>query len=180
MLETFNKILATLTLLSHVGIVIFCGLWILRSYFNKKFSWFEKIFSLIQKSSLLLAFFVTLFSVAMSLFYSEVLYLPPCSMCWYQRIFIFSQFFVFGMATYNKDKAIADYSILLSTGGAGFAVYHILLQNGMKLSAPCSIDALVSCSEKLFSYYGYITIPVMSLTAFGMLLILMGVLKDKK
>jgi general stress protein CsbA len=44
--------------------------------------------------------------------------------------------------------------------------YHILLQQGLlpEAVAPCTIGA--SCTVKYTGYFGFITIPVMSLTAF--------------
>lgn len=179
-LEVLNKTLAVLTLLSHIGIGFFVFGWIFSRYFKAKFPFFKKFFSVVQKNSLVLAFIVVTFSTFLSLFYSEVMHLAPCSMCWYQRIFMFSQVFLLGMAEYNKDKNIADYSLFLSVVGGGVAIYHILLQNGLNLYTPCSVNAVVSCSEKYFNYFGYITIPVMSLTAFVMVIILMLALKDKK
>jgi len=178
--EILNKTLAILTLLSHIGIGIFLLGWIFTRFFKAKIPFFKTFFSWVQKNSVILAFTVVTFSTFLSLFYSEVIHLPPCSMCWYQRIFMFSQVFILGMAEYNKDKGVADYSLLLSLVGGGVAIYHIMLQSGIELYAPCSVNAVVSCSEQYFNYFGYITIPVMSLTAFVMVVILMLALKEKK
>ncbi len=179
-LELLNTILSILTLISHIGIILFIVTYSYSFFSKKKFLFFEKIKTLIITNGLLLGFLIAIVSTALSLFYSEILHLPPCSMCWYQRIFLFSQVFILGMAYTKKDRKIADYSILLSLIGVFLAIYHILLQNGISLYTPCSVGALVSCSEKLFAYYGYITIPVMSLTSFVLLGITMYLIKEKK
>lgn len=179
-IDLLNKVLSTLTLAAHIGIVLFIIMYSYSFFSKKKLLFFEKIKTLIATNGLMLGFLVASISTALSLFYSEILHLPPCSMCWYQRIFIFPQVFLLGMAYVKKDKKIADYSILLSLVGTFFAIYHILLQNNISLYTPCSVGALVSCSEKLFTSYGYITIPVMSLTSFVLLSITMYFVKEKK
>lgn len=179
-IDLLNKILSTLTLGAHIGIVLFITLYLVSHFSKKKLLFFEKIKTLTATNGLMLGFLVAIISTALSLFYSEILHLPPCSMCWYQRIFIFPQVFILGMAYVKKDQKIADYSIFLALVGALLAIYHILLQNGISLYTPCSVGALVSCSEKLFTYYGYITLPVMSLTSFVLLGIAMYLVKEKK
>ena len=173
--------MSVLTLASHIGLGLFFILLILHNFTKISFPFFGKFISFLKKNFLALAFTVATFSTITSLFYSEIAHLPACSMCWYQRIFLFPQVFLFGMALYKKDNHIIDYGILLSIVGILLASYHILLQNGVKLYTPCSVNTtLVSCSDQLFSYFGYITIPVMSLTAFVMILILLILARQKR
>lgn len=179
--DTLNQILGVLTLASHIGLGIFFILLLIQSYTKKQIPFFGKFVLFLKKNFLAFAFTVATFSTITSLFYSEIAHLPACSMCWYQRIFLFPQVFLLGMALYKKDNHIIDYGILLSLVGALLAIYHILLQNGVKLYTPCSVNTtLVSCSDQLFSYFGYITIPVMSLTAFVMILILLILARQKR
>lgn len=175
-----NKTLATLTLVGHIGLGVFLLFSVLSYYFKIKIPTYEKLLTFLRTNALFLAFLTTIFATFMSLFYSEVAHVPPCPFCWYQRIFMFSQAVLFAIAYHKRDEHIADYSIALSGFGIFFALYHILLQSGINLYTPCQIGSLVSCSEKLFSYYGYITMPVMSLTAFVGLVILMVIIKQRK
>lgn len=66
----------------------------------------------------------------------------------------------------RKDKHLPFYVLPLSILGWFVAFYHVLLQKGIlpEAIAPCSIGA--SCLTKYTGYFGFITIPVMSLTAF--------------
>lgn len=57
----------------------------------------------------------------------------------------------------------------MSIFGLLIAAYHVLLQNGVlpEAVAPCVLGA--SCKAKYTGYFGFITIPVMSLTAFSII-----------
>jgi disulfide bond formation protein DsbB len=66
----------------------------------------------------------------------------------------------------RKDTKLYQYVLPMSVLGFCISLYHILLQNGIlpEAIAPCTIGA--SCTVKYTGYFGFITIPVMSFTAF--------------
>ncbi|MBI2022668.1 disulfide bond formation protein B [Candidatus Daviesbacteria bacterium] len=136
------------------------------------------LISLIKKFALKFSFIIALASMAGSLYYSEIRGFTPCNLCWYQRIFMYPLVFILAMAIYKKDNKIADYGILLSAIGALIAGYQYLLQLGIAPKITCSAAGLsVSCANKIISQFGYITFPMMSLTAFLAIAILLSVLK---
>ena len=125
---------------------------------------------IISAYGLLFAFVVVATATLGSLFYSEIAGFEPCKLCWFQRIFMYPQLILLGMAFWKKDKNIGNYGIVLSGLGAIIAVYHYLLQIGLVPSIACSaIGYSVSCSQRFIMNFGYITIPMMSLTAFLMI-----------
>lgn len=177
--EILNKFLATLTLIGDIGLVLFLIVSLVLFAFHKKNKPFEKLLTFASKNVLLFGFLITIFGSVCSLFYSEVANLPPCSLCWYQRLFLFPQTILFGIAYVRKDKAILDYALSLTLVGTLIAAYHVFVQMGFALPVPCSVNSLVSCATKDFEYFGYITIPMMSLTAFAGLLTLICIGKKK-
>lgn len=127
-------------------------------------------FEIIGKYGLLFSFIVAATATLGSLFYSEIAGFEPCKLCWFQRIFMYPQSILLGMAFWKKDKNIVNYGIVLSGLGALIALYHYLLQLGLVPSIDCSaIGYSVSCSQRFVMNFGYITIPMMSLTAFLMI-----------
>ncbi|OGF23898.1 hypothetical protein A3H66_01205 [Candidatus Falkowbacteria bacterium RIFCSPLOWO2_02_FULL_45_21] len=117
-----------------------------------------------------------------SLFYPEIAQYAVCRLCWYQRIFMYPQAILLGLAAWRQDKNIALYSIILSAFGALIAAYHYYIQLSGALAAVPSCSAVgysVSCSERFIMQFGYITIPLMSLTAFLMIILIM-VLQKKR
>lgn len=108
-----------------------------------------------------------------SLFYSDIMGRTPCLLCWYQRILMYPQSIMYLIAIAKNDLSIKTYGLALSFIGAGIAFYHYLLQFNIVTVEMCSaVGYSVSCSERFAATYGYITLPLMSLTAFGMLIVL--------
>ena len=122
-----------------------------------------------------LAFIVSLSALIGSVIYSDIIGFAPCNLCWIQRIFIYPQAFLFGLAWWKKDTKIIDYTLLLAVVGLVFALYHKSVEITGNSLIPCS--AAVSCSKVYVNIFDYITIPVMSITT---LLVLIGLMLIKK
>ncbi|PIP69180.1 hypothetical protein CO033_02535 [Candidatus Nomurabacteria bacterium CG_4_9_14_0_2_um_filter_32_10] len=130
----------------------------------------NRYLSFIKKNFIILAFFLLFFSVLFSLFYSEILNYAPCFHCWIQRIFLFPQMFLFGIAWFRKDKNVFWYSIFLLLVGMLDALYLNYIYYFNPNSAPCDASG-VSCVKRLVSEFGgYISIPMFSFTIFFVLM----------
>lgn len=126
-----------------------------------------------KKNAVLIAWVITIFATAGSLFYSEILKLPPCVLCWYQRIFMYPLVLIIGVGMVKKDKIMPLYALLMSGVGGAIALFHYLLQMSIipDSLAPCVQG--ISCTSRLIEYFGFITIPFMSLAAFVAVFVLM-------
>lgn len=102
-----------------------------------------------------------------SLFFSEVMDLAPCSLCWYQRVFMFPLVIVLFMGLFPFDSKVARYALPLSAAGTLVALYHVLVQSGVvpESATPCSKG--VSCADVDLLVFGFASIPMLSLLAFG-------------
>lgn len=111
-----------------------------------------------------------------SLYFSEVLNLQPCMLCWWQRIFMYPFVVIMSVAILRKDRNIAYYVLPLSLLGTFTGFYHSLLQWGIikETVLDCSANAAVSCSNAQINWFGFMTIPFMSFMAFAVISILMG------
>ncbi|MDG2306500.1 MAG: disulfide bond formation protein B [Candidatus Binatia bacterium] len=111
-----------------------------------------------------------------SLFFSEVMELPPCSLCWAQRIFMFPLAIILLVGLVPFDPGVVRYALPLAATGGVIALYHLLLQVGVipESAAPCRHG--VSCSEAQLDVLGFLSIPMLSLVVFssvtGLLLLL--------
>jgi disulfide bond formation protein DsbB len=66
-----------------------------------------------------------------------------------------------------SDYRIARYLLPLPVVGACIAVYQILIEQGVvKQTQACLISAPGGCATKWTDTFGYLTIPVLTLTAF--------------
>jgi len=65
-----------------------------------------------------LATAVALVTTLGSLYYSEVAGYPPCTLCWYQRIAIYPQVIVLGVAALRRDRQVWRTAVPLAAVGA--------------------------------------------------------------
>ena len=123
---------------------------------------------------LLLAWLCAVGSTLGSLFFSEVMDLEPCVLCWYQRIAMFPLVMVLGIGVYRQDLNSATYAFPLAVVGWLAAGYHWLVYSGFvpKDLQPCGKGP--SCAEVDLRLVGFLTIPLMSLLAFSLIIILLA------
>ncbi|MDD4761481.1 MAG: disulfide bond formation protein B [Candidatus Pacebacteria bacterium] len=135
-----------------------------------------------KRNALWFSFFISLTAMLGSLFYSEIAGYEPCVLCWYQRILMYPQTFIIFLALIKKEgKKIADYVITLSAIGSVIAAFNYYLQAKGAGSFACStVGYSIDCSETFFMTFGYITIPLMALTAFLLIIVSMFSLKIKE
>jgi disulfide bond formation protein DsbB len=114
-----------------------------------------------------------------SLFFSEIMEFPPCSLCWYQRIFMFPLVFILLAGLFPFDKNIIKYALPMALTGWGFAFYHYLVYSKIipKSLQPCAQG--VSCSETYLDLFGFLTIPMLSLISFSTIVTFLLILKRR-
>jgi disulfide bond formation protein DsbB len=157
-----TELLSLLTVVGH-GLIVMTGVLLILLRGQKWPHWLVTI----GKNGLWFALIVALLAMGGSLLYSDVIGLEPCMLCWYQRILMYPQVILLALANVRKDAKIVLYSLPLALIGAAISMYHYTLQLGVNPYAPCeAIGYSVSCSDRFILNYGYITIPMMALTAF--------------
>lgn len=146
-------------------------------YFYRK----DKIVYLANKYGYTMAFLISLVSVVGSLYFSEVALWEPCTLCWFQRIAMYPIVVILAIGIWKQDMAAKTYSIVLAVFGLIISFYQIYLQVasslGNSLGAFCGVIGAADCSEIYMLEFGYITFPVISATAF---LIIIAVLSIKR
>lgn len=98
-----------------------------------------------------------------SLYYSEIAGYPPCTLCWYQRIAVYPQVVVLGVAAWRRDRSVWLPSGLLATVGVAISTWHVVLERNPALAGPC--DPSNPCTLKWVEEFGVLTIPTMALIA---------------
>ena len=113
-----------------------------------------------------LALVIALVSTAGSLYFSEIMKLPPCALCWYQRIFMYPLVVIISVGVWKKDKNLPYFILPLSIIGILISFYQNLLYYNIipESTSPCILG--ISCTTRQIEWFGFITIPLMSLTAF--------------
>ena len=135
----------------------------------------------IKKYLLHIAWLQAFVATVGSLYFSEVLKLPPCILCWYQRIAMYPLVLIIAVGMMRKDKNMPCYGLPLAIAGLLIAIYQNLLYYNIipESTAPCTLG--ISCTTKYFEWFGFITIPFLSLLAFVVIIVCLAVsLKTSK
>ena len=120
-----------------------------------------------------LAWLVAAVSTLGALFLGEVMNLPVCVLCWYQRIFMFPLALILSIGLFPFDRNVVRYALPLALLGACFAIYHQLLIARIIPAPlkPCTQG--VPCTETVIQWFGFVTIPLLSVAAFSSIVVLL-------
>ena len=174
-----NKVLAIFTVAGDVFIIVFIVAFLLKLLWDDK-RLYDKIADFFYKRGLFLGFLIAASTVVGSLYYSDIAGFEPCKLCWLQRIFLYPQAIILALALWFKDRGVAVYSLWLSAIGIIIAIDQNLLQFLNVSLIPCSSAVTAACNKLYVYEFNYVTIPVMSFTAFALLIIIMWFAREKK
>lgn len=166
--------LAALAILSQVAAVLVAGAIVAavvspRARSALVGSWFT-----LGRQSVWLAWLVAATATGGSLYFSEIADYVPCRLCWFQRICMYPLVVILLVGALLRDRRVSLYAAVFPLVGAAVSIYHIYIEvNPDKEGAACR--AGVPCSTRWIDEFGYVTIPVMALSAFALIAVLMVV-----
>lgn len=174
--SNLNYLLALGTVALQVLAAVLLVVFVLR----KKVPVLNDIAVQIGNFGLLGTFLVALVASGMTLYY-ESLGFEPCPLCWWQRIALYPEIVLLGMALWREKyrAAAVDFAIVLSILGAGVALYHHALQMLPGSGLPCPATG-VSCAQRIFFEFGYVTYPLMALSAFVFLIATLLIVRSQR
>ncbi len=132
----------------------------------------------LAKNILYIAWIQSIAATLGSLYYSEIQHFTPCPLCWYQRIFMYPLVLILPIGILQKDTKVYQYVLPLSIIGWLIALYQILLQGGILPETVKLCTVGISCATKYTIYFGFITIPMMSLIIFTGIIVCMSVYRN--
>ncbi len=158
--------IALLNIPIGIGIIALdiAALWLLVAFFTKRAPLF------VTTNAMMLAFALSLVAALGTLYYSEIVGVLPCKLCWYQRSLLYPQILVFAYGLIRKEVRAFTIGIVLSSLGLVVALYHISLPL-FTSSIFCSTESEL-CLIQTIKIFGVITIPMMSASTSFMLLML--------
>lgn len=108
-----------------------------------------------------------------ALFFGEVMQIPPCVLCWYQRICMFPLVLILPAGLFPLDLKVVRYALPLAAIGWLFAAFHVLLVAGVipESMKPCTEG--VPCSQQFITWFGFVTIPLLAAVAFSIIIALL-------
>ena len=119
-----------------------------------------------HQSILFFTWIVSIIATISSLSFSIINHWIPCSLCWYQRIFMYPIVFIIGIAFYKNKIKDVIYVLPLSLIGMCISIYHILIQKVPALKETVTQCGPVPCTGDYLNWFGFITIPMLAFVAF--------------
>jgi disulfide bond formation protein DsbB len=177
MLDELIFYIHDINLLYSVGGLLLLGatLVLLYDYYCNKGVWFR---TYLVNYTWLLIIGLTWGGVATTLLYSEVFGFVPCSLCWLQRVALYSQALMSVAAWHVRDHVLFPlYGMVLSGFGIVVAVYQYIYQaipDEVRESGalPCLADGSADCSKTVMEVFGFVTFPFLSAVIFAFLFVL--------
>ena len=107
-------------------------------------------------------------ATAASLFFSNVMKVPVCELCWYQRIALYPLIVIIGIGLFPWNPGMLRTAGALTAIGWLISVFHLLLIAGLipESARPCVQG--IPCSETHFYLFGLLNIPTLSLLTFSL------------
>jgi disulfide bond formation protein DsbB len=128
----------------------------------------SKLSDFLDRYSLYLALLTAWVATLGSLYFSWVAGYVPCELCWYQRILMYPLTLILAVGLWRSDENLTWLILPFSLFGLGIAGYHNLLEK-TDLFPAHACTAGVSCTTLWINWFGFITIPFLSLTAFTLI-----------
>lgn len=157
--QLYTNVLAGLMIASWAGVLLFWIIWFIewkQHHLRKFLSEWTPVFLIL----------FPLAGIIGSLMYSWGFGLPACDLCWWQRIFMYP-LFIYGVIQYFEKKHNWLFPAIMSTLGLLIGIYNYLLQRGvLGHSVLCNGKGLVDCAKIDVQAFGFVTIPLLSLTFF--------------
>lgn len=112
-----------------------------------------------------LALVVAAVATSGSLWFSEVARFVPCTLCWWQRGLMYPLVPLLAAAWIAGRAWLRHLCLGLAAAGSVVAAYHVALERWPSIEVT-SCSATSACTVRWVEELGYVTIPVMSLSAF--------------
>ena len=108
-----------------------------------------------------------------SLFFSEVMGVPVCVLCWYQRIAMYPLVVILAIGLFPFDPRVVRYAFAFVVIGWLLSFYQLLLIAGVipERMQPCVQG--IPCSETHIQVLGFFNIPSLSLVTFSIVSLLL-------
>lgn len=164
-----SRLLVIGTLITHVLLLV--GLVVSLSSPKKKR---QDIVKEIATHAPTLAWIIALGATLGSLFYSNIAGFEPCLLCWWQRALLYPLAVIYTLAYIQRKHTILPYGLILTIPGIILSLYHCYIEWGGTPLIPCdALSGAATCARRYVFEFGYISIPMMALTTFVILTIVL-------
>lgn len=119
-----------------------------------------------SKINLFVAWAMSLMATLASIYFIEIVGNPAATLCWFERMLVFSVFVLLTVAIVRKDTNVRFYIAPLVVMGAISATFQQLVHWDVITVAGDTCSTSIACVTKFFELFGFITQATLCLTAF--------------
>ena len=104
-----------------------------------------------------------------SLFFSEVMDVPVCELCWYQRVALYPLVVILAFGLFPYDPRVLRIASVFVAAGWLIGLFQLLVIAGV---IPESIQPCVQgipCSDTHVALFGFLNIPTLSFLTFSLI-----------
>lgn len=165
----FTKVLAWSTLVGNLFTVF-----VIFAHVGMK-NTFRTVTNFLSTYALRLGFLIAFAATFGSLAYAQVTGYPACILCWMQRIFMYPEVALFGLALWRNDRSVLPYTLFLAVLGGAVSLYNwikdmLAMYTNYSLACPV-VPGLPSCDRIYIHEFGYVTIAMLALNAFLLIIL---------
>lgn len=104
-----------------------------------------------------------------SLFFSEVMAIPVCKLCWYQRIALYPLVVILAFGLFPFEPRVLRTSAVLVAAGWLIGLFQLLVIAGVipENMQPCVQG--IPCSDTHIALFGFVSIPMLSFLTFSLI-----------
>ncbi len=127
------------------------------------------------QASLFAAWLIAITATLASLYSSEILNIPICHLCWYQRICIYPLTLILVIGAFRNDVAAVLYALPMATLSFVLALYQYL-QQIIPGFAPIDVCGNgPQCDTIHLKLFGFITLPFLSMLASTLIILILAI-----
>ena len=166
--QTVSTVLAVLAVLVQVLLVLLVLLALASLASTRARAVLVELRETLLGTELWIAWTIALVATLGSLYFSEIAHFAPCRLCWFQRIAMYPLAVLMLVAAVRRDhRGAALYGLAFPVVGAAVSLYHLYIEINPEAESHSCRAGGAPCSFKWIDELGYITIPVLALTAFA-------------
>ncbi len=170
--ETLDTTLAALAVLAQVAAALIAVAIVAAAVSPRARAALVGSWDAVARQAVWLAWITAATATAGSLYFSEIADYAPCRLCWFQRICMYPLVAILLVGALLRDRRVPLYAAVFPLVGAAVSIHHIYIEvNPSAEGAACR--AGVPCSTRWIDEFGYVTIPVMALSAFALIAVLL-------
>ena len=104
-----------------------------------------------------------------SLFFSEVMAIPVCKLCWYQRVALYPLVVILAFGLFPFERRSLRTAIVFVAAGWLIGLFQLLVIAGVipENMQPCVQG--IPCSDTHIALFGFVNIPMLSFLTFSLI-----------